>query len=225
MPEETPLTGKRANSRQARRVAELMLIVSDLKNAIRCFELWRPPSPDESAQALEANLINESLFRNGLVTFMACFDSATPDNLKRDDVYSPDNGGTALFDLLKAWRDTWIAHRFGPSRQAEAIFLIDPKTGDVLQDGYFQAVTRVPEYESREHVIRLVKEALAHAEQSLRIESKALRVEVDSLTPFQRLKMPDAIISMPDGTQQQRMGRQKFRNISHSSTRADKGGD
>lgn len=63
-------------------------------------------------------IMNGSLFRDGIVQFVACFGAAVKGKLPADDVYAQVSGGPAYLQWLQDLRDTYAAHSFGPQRQS-----------------------------------------------------------------------------------------------------------
>ena len=66
---------KSLNSNIAREIEELLLMKQDLDRAIKCVEAWADIF-DKNDNSDRHEVITSSLFRNCIITFMACFDTA-----------------------------------------------------------------------------------------------------------------------------------------------------
>jgi hypothetical protein len=77
----------------ATEVAEYSLLLGDLELSIKTIKLWHEKYA-ENQKSQEETTIACSLFRDGIVQFIGCFDKTAKFALKADDVYKID--GTQL---------------------------------------------------------------------------------------------------------------------------------
>lgn len=196
-------------SKLAEEIEELVLIISDLRTSIECIQQWAALSKEDGTPE---NILN-SLFRNGIVTFMACFDDATPYNLDSTVVYSQLDGGIEYFKWLKTMRDTWIAHRSGPMRQAQFGFIIDPNSGEIEATGYLCHTEQIKDADVSDSLLRFIGTAGEHATRKMDALIVDIRSECEALYPSQRKALPDAKSVIPS-YDLRAMGRRKFRNVS-----------
>lgn len=193
----------------ANEVSELILIKRDLEYCVAVFRLFGLIAEDES----HANnkLAATSLYRDGIISLMACFDESNQSSLKADAVYAGLENGMQYFRYLKDLRDTWIAHRFGPTRFATYGFLIDPKTGEIEGYGDFVVESILAEKSQAQQLTMFARHAFTFAEQLTNRKIEALKLEAISLYPSQRKKLPDAQFRTPSSSEF-RVGRRKYQN-------------
>jgi len=203
---------RKVSSPLARKVGELILLKYDLECSLECLINWQEDLPQGDANASFINAANQSFVRDAIITFHACFDSACPENLDASVIYADNPEALHFFNWCKDLRDTWVAHRFGPSRLAEAVFQIHPETGDVLGEGEMTVAYLGPPYETRDMMIRLAEHAHAYATSLLTKHRELLLDEVNSLFPNQRKKLDLAGFRIA-GPEEFRMGRRKYRNV------------
>ena len=140
-----------------------------------------------------------SLFRDAVVSFMACFDKSNAISLDPEALYRPYEGGVQYFQWLSAIRDTWIAHRHGASRQTSAAIVVDQNSGDYLGLGSLLMAYSRPVLEGADNLIKFVSVALTEAK-ARRSEAQAVvELQARSLTPNQRLRLPIANAKAPTG--------------------------
>ena len=65
------------NTPEARRYCEWSLLVNDLKYALRRAEMWRDMVPSDAGDVGDIE-ISVSLFRDAVVSLVACFDDTSP---------------------------------------------------------------------------------------------------------------------------------------------------
>ena len=200
---EHPL--RRLDTPEARNYAEWCLMVLDLDRCLRVARLWKDIEKDRDTE------IAVSLFRDAVVSFVACFDKNNAVSLDAQALYRSYGGGGQYFQWLSAIRDTWIAHRHGASRQTSAAILVDQNNGDFLGLGNLLMAYSGPVLDAADDFILFVSIALTYA---IAKRSQAMAVvesQARSLTPKQRLRLPIANAQAAKGGAV-RLGRKKFAN-------------
>ena len=196
---------RRLDTPEAREYAEWCLLVLDLERCLRVTRLWKDLDKDRDTE------VAASLFRDAVVSFMACFDKSNAISLDPEALYRPYEGGVQYFQWLSAIRDTWIAHRHGASRQTSAAIVVDQNSGDYLGLGSLLMAYSRPVLEGADNLIKFVSVALTEAK-ARRSEAQAVvELQARSLTPNQRLRLPIANAKAPTGGAL-RLGRKKFAN-------------
>ncbi len=195
---------------EAQTFAEWYLLVDDLQYCLQVAKLWK----DKVAEQPESgkNDSSASLFRDAVISFMACFDPAAPVRLDPQKIYQNIPGGIDYYKWLLALRDTWIAHRHGTSRQAVTTILVDESTGNFLGIGCMVQSYSSPVPDSADDFIRFIQIATSHAELKKNALESSVKDQAKSMKPSERLQLPVATTKIPDA-QALRMGRKKFQRI------------
>ena len=94
------------NTPEARRYCEWSLLVNDLKYALRRAEMFRDMAPSDAGDVGDIE-ISASLFRDAVVSLVACFDDTSPVYLVPASVYGEQPGGAEYFQWLKNLRHTF----------------------------------------------------------------------------------------------------------------------
>ena len=205
------------NTPEARRYCEWSLLVNDLKYALRRAEMWRDMAPYDAGDVGDIE-ISVSLFRDAVVSLVACFDDTSPVYLVPASVYGEKPGGAEYFQWLKNLRHTWIGHRGGPQRQCVVSVVLDESTGELRGFGCLQHVYLGPEAKAGDDLVRMMEIALAHARQELKKCYSVVEDYVKRMKNRERLKLPVATTTVP-GHGEIHMGRRKFHNIKNDRKR------
>ena len=210
-------TGRSLNTPDARVYSEWVLLVNDLEYALRRAQLWRDLTKSAAGDggALE---VGTSLFRDAVVSLVACFDDTSPVYLDPASVYGATPGEAEYFQWLKDIRHTWIGHRGGPQRQCVVAIVIDEVTGDLHGIGHLQQLWVGPNTEAGDDLGRMMEIALIHARRELKRCESVVKDYVDRMTNRDRLRLPVAHTVVP-GHREIHMGRRKFHNIKSARTR------
>ncbi len=196
---------RRLDTPEARRYAEWCLLELDLNRCLHIARLWKQVDSDGDKE------IAVSLFRDAVVSFIACFDKTNPVTLDAQILYRDYQGGMEYFRWLSSIRDTWIAHRHGASRQASAAIIVDDNTGDYLGLGRMLMAYSRPVLAGADDFIAFVSIALRHAASEKTDAMPAVESQAKSLRPSERLRLPVASAKAPTGAAL-RIGRKKFAN-------------
>ena len=203
---------------EARTYSEWVLLVGDLKYALKRAEIWENIAGAKSGNGCDAEVC-VSLFRDAVISFVSCFDKQLPVHLDALNVYSQVPGGLDYFNWLTNLRNTWIAHRFGPYRQCEVAIFIDINTGNIQGIGNFSQLYYGPKAEAGGDLIRMIKIALEHAGNHEKNHEDTIKVYVEGLKKSERLKLSVARTIVP-ASDEVNLGRKKFRNIKRQSRRS-----
>ena len=133
-----------------------------------------------------------SLFRDAVVSLVACFDDTSPVHLDPDRVYGETPGGAEYFQWLKNIRHTWIGHRGGPLRQCVVAVVLDESTGDFRGIGHLSQVWLNPKAEAGDDLVRMMEIALIHARRELERCGSVVQDYVERMTSRERLQLPVA---------------------------------
>ena len=206
------------NTPEARRYCEWSLLVNDLEYALRRAEMWRDMAPSDAGDVGDTE-ISVSLFRDAVVSLVACFDDTSPVYLVPASVYGEKPpGGAEYFQWLKNLRHTWIGHRGGPQRQCVVAVVIDESTGELHALGCLQHAYLGPKAKAGDDLVRMMEIALAHARQELKKCYSVVEDYVRRMKNRERLKLPVANTTIP-GHGEIHMGRRKFHNIKNDRKR------
>jgi hypothetical protein len=137
-----------------------------------------------------------------------------------EEVYREAEGATEYFLWLKAMRDTWIAHRHGPSRQAAVGVFLNENTGALIGFGHIQSNFQCPPAEAVSDLRMFIHAAISYTEKEMNAIGKIVEEQAKSMYPTSLRKLPKAGITAP-GTSTLRMGRKKFRGITPISQMRD----
>ncbi len=104
---------RRIDTPEARQYAEWCLLAADLERCHRIVSLWK-----DKGEAGDKD-VAISLYRDAIVSFISCFRDNETNRVSLDEtaLYAQMKGGLEYFRGLETLRDTWVAHRHGPSRQ------------------------------------------------------------------------------------------------------------
>ena len=218
---DTSWTNARSlDSPEARQCSEWILLVGDLEYALRRAQLWKDiintsPKNDRDLE------ICVSLFRDAVISLVACFDNTLPVFLDPSSVYNRIAGGLEYFEWLKGLRHTWVAHRSGPERQCRVAILLDEQTGDFHGFGHLCHSYRGPKADAGNDFVRMMKIALDHARRELEKHESIVRKKIEEMGYHERLRLPFAETIIPS-SKEINMGRRKFQNIKRSSKRKNR---
>lgn len=205
------------NTTEATKYSEWVLLGSDLEHALRRATLWRSMAQAAARDTCDSE-ISASLFRDTVVSFIACFDDASPVYLDPVGVYGRTPGGEDYFQWLKNLRNTWVAHRGGPERQCVVAVVIDDSTGDVHGFGHLYHSYVGPKAEAGDDLVRMIEIALAHAQRQQNECASVVKDYIEKMTERERLSLPIANTIVPSH-KEIHMGRRKFYNIKKSQKR------
>jgi hypothetical protein len=193
-------------SSEARALAELHLLHDDLAHAVQAIrllvDLFGAREFTEAEQTIRL-----SLYRDALVQFTACFDGTTPLFLRVPDVYPGDPNAPSYFESLKALRDTFAAHRGGPSRQC-AVGVIAGPSGP-LGIGHLKVRLHVPELLELKYTHDFILKAKKHVQQRRDDLEKHVRIAAMAMSKEEILALPGAhgYNVLPN---EMRLGRERF---------------
>jgi hypothetical protein len=194
---------------QALELAEWLLIEVDIGYCIRCIDVWRKIPKSEDGVS-DNHVIATSLFRNAVVSFISCFDKSVTPNLDVETVYKGVNGASSYFAWLKDLRDSWIAHRFGASRQAIVGPMVEDNAGQFVGFGNLVQMYNTPNPKDGEQLIRFMQIAERHAKASVKRLEEELEEYAKNMPETALLRLPLAVTKAA-GPNDLRMGRRKFR--------------
>ncbi len=140
-------------TRQGREYAEWALLVGDLKFSLERAQMWGGMASSESTNPQNQKSA-VSVLRDGIVTFVSCFDPEAPMYLEPGVVYGEVAGGVEYFQWLKDIRNTWIAHRGGPHRQCVTAVIVDERSGDLHGLGHLAHMYQGPKPDAAGDLIR-----------------------------------------------------------------------
>ena len=215
---ETPFSGhghpvRRLDTPEAREYAEWCLLVLDLGRCLRVARLWKDTDKARDTE------VAVSLFRDAVVSFIACFDTTNTVSLDHQALYGQYEGGIEYFQWLSAIRDTWIAHRHGASRQTSTAIVVDQNSGEFLGLGNLLMTYSRPVLEGADDFVLFVSIALTQAKAKKSDTKAVVESQARSLTPNQRLRLPIANAKAPTGGAL-RVGRRKFANVTRLTAQA-----
>ena len=198
---------RRLDTPEAREYAEWCLLELDLQRCLRVARLWKQVDTEGDKD------IAASLFRDAVVSFIACFDKNLPVTLDATALYDKHEGGLDYFRWLSAIRDTWIAHRHGASRQTSAAIVVNENTGEYMGLGQVLMAYSRPVLAGADDFILFVSIALRNATARKCALAPAVETQTKSMHPSARLRLPVANAQAPTGGAL-RVGRKKFANTS-----------
>ena len=210
-------TARSLTTPDARTYSEWVLLVEDLQYSLRRAELWSNRTKSGAGDA-DNSEICASLFRDAVVSLVACFDNTLRVHLDPTSVYAETPGAPEYFRWLETLRHTWIGHRGGTLRQCVAAVVIDESTGDLQGTGELHHMYLGPRAEASEDLGRMMRIALDHAQRELKRHAAAVEDYAKGMTGCERLRLPAARLVVP-GPEEIRIGRRKFQNIKGSRKR------
>ena len=196
---------------EARQYAEWELLVYDLKYALRRAELWKAKM-DRRAEAGEDIELATSLFRDAVISVVACFDETLPVHIDPNAVYSAVPGGIEYVRWLRDLRNTWVAHRSGPNRHCVTALWIEDESGEYRGIGCLQRQYMGPRPSAANDLLRVINVAIEHAKREALERRDVLGKKIGEMKPRDRLRLPRASTTIP-GSKETHMGRRKFQNI------------
>ncbi len=158
--ESTWTTARVLRTPEATEYSEWVLLVTDLEYALRRAVLWSELAQGQSDDKRPLETAT-SVFRDTVVSFVACFDRQAPAFLDAQAVYADVPGGLDYVKWLRNMRNTWIAHRSGPLRQCVVAVHIHEQSGDLIGFGPLQHSYLGPKAEAAADLIRVFEVALA----------------------------------------------------------------
>ena len=211
-------TARSLTTPDARTYSEWVLLVMDLQYSLRRAELWSNMTKSGAGDADNFEEIRASLFRDAVVSLVACFDNTLCVHLDPTSVYGETPGGPEYFRWLETLRHTWIGHRGGSLRQCVAAVVIDESTGDLQGTSLLCRMYLGPPAEAGEDLVRMMQIALVHAQRELQRHTSVVEDYARGMTNRERLRLPVAQLVAP-GPEEIRIGRRKFQNIKGSRKR------
>jgi hypothetical protein len=193
----------------SRDLAEMLLTQIDIQNSSASLMLWSQSYISEE-QHPNKQVIEDSLFRDGITQFVGCFDSQNAVPLVVETVYPDAEGIDVYFRWLRGLRNSYTAHRHGAARQCVVGIFIDAN-GNHLGSGQLFAAYRGPSKDGHADLLKVVSQALRFTENKIAILRSELEVEAKALTAEQRLKLPTAKVQ-PPGPEDMRKSRGDVRN-------------
>ena len=203
------LHGRALETRQGREYAEWVLLVADLQFSLERVQMWEGMASSDSTDPQNQKAA-VSVLRDGVVTFVSCFDPEAPMSLVPAVVYGEVAGGVEYFEWLKDVRNTWIAHRGGPHRQCVTVAIVDEQSGDLVGVGHLAHLYQGPKPDAAGDLIKVIKMALSHANGELRRRQISVRKELEAMGEEARRRLRRANTTIP-GSSEIRLGRRRFR--------------
>ena len=196
---------------EANDYAEWVLLVTDLEYARRRAELWGDMARDQidDQRLLETAT---SVFRDTVVSFVACFDRQSPVFLDAQAVYADVPGGLEYVKWLRDLRNTWIAHRGGPLRQCVVAVHIDEQSGDLVGLGPLQLSYVGPKPEAAGDLVRVMEIAVSHARRERDRRQELIRSRIEAMPSPARLVLPLARTVVPR-SEDVRLGRKRHQRL------------
>ena len=171
--------------------------------------MWEEMASSESTNPRNQNAA-VSVLRDGIVTFVSCFDPEAPVNLESAVVYGEVAGGVEYFQWLKDIRNTWIAHRGGPHRQCVTAVIVDDRSGDLDGLGHLAHMYQGPKPDAAGDLIRMIEIALRYTNGELHRRERSVRKELEAMGGEARKRLPEAQTIIP-GSVELHLGRRRFR--------------
>lgn len=190
---ELPDGGREYTSPAALAYAEHQLVLADLQGSVRSLQQVqrRMSSIAESAEELH---LCESLFRDAVVQFVACFGEPKSHKLSAEEVFGKSAEAVREMAFLRDLRDCYAAHNHGPRRQC--IVIVAPgETGLIV--GPFKLQFSVPEEDAMPAYISTVETAIIFTMARCSDLHEQVMREVEALTAAQMLALPPATIRTP----------------------------
>lgn len=198
MQEPLPLRDTQLES--ARELSELTLIRGDLANSLASLSLWTKSYQSEGEDPNKI-IIEDSLFRDGITQFVACFDCKNAIPLVVEEIYPEADGIGVYFRWLRQLRNSYTAHRSGAARQCVVGIMIDPHSGAILGHGQIRANYRGPAAEGHADLLRVIRQAFRFVESRIEQTTICLLAEAEAMSAEDRLKLPAARIQGQDPSQ------------------------
>ena len=204
-------------SENGKRCAEWHLMRADLRRCLKVIRHWEKRVEGKRG----TDLVADSMFRDVVVSFVACFDDDQKAvRIDPDELYGPfeDSDALSYFRWVESLRHSWVAHRTGSLRQAQCIVGVHEETGDVIYVGAYSAYMTGFSPETGKGLAKVIELALAYANGEYRKAEEAARREVGAMHSSQRLRLPVAAVKVP-GSESMRAGRGKYDNMNRTLRR------
>lgn len=192
---------------EALELGEMRLIEADLKAAILSLSTLHAQYPKGGGPPVDAPFCT-ALYRDAVIQFAACFDHKN--GLKTDEVYAGVEGAAAYMKHLRAIRDTFIGHTFGPMRQfSVAVVPGTLRRPHQLHHALFIFSTPATAT-SVDQLARFIEIARRHAVEKYEAAEKAVKERLKTMTVADLRALPLAVMDAPSADEL-RMTRRQFR--------------
>ena len=214
-------TARTLKTPEATQFSEWVLLVTDLEYALRRAELWWKLAREETSDQ-EIIETATSVFKDAVVSFIACFDQQAPVFLDEQAVYTEMLGGVDYFHWLRDLRNTWIAHRNGPQRQCVVTVVVDESSGELTGVGSLQHSYLGPREEAGNDLVRFLTVALVHARRERDRLRELITNQVKAMPSQKRLRLPKAqtVVPSPENI---RLGRRRHSQLVALKNRPHRG--
>lgn len=199
------LLSKRIDTPEARELAELLMMESDLRHANRALKIAADMLPEEND--LDGAAIRLSLVRDAIVQVCACFGPTEPFKLNLDEVPSvADQQWQDFYRFILDKRDTFAAHRFGPDRQCEIMAFVGegvgPRTSHIRSSwcGFADA--------DHGNFISFVGRVGLHVEGRIKTMTEIVNLQLAQMSSEELGALPEALITVAGSL---RTSREKYR--------------
>ena len=213
-PPDLPPTrpSKRLETASSTEFGEMTLMHQCLIASAKAFEIFfervKNGPPDEAVEAAIAT----ALFRDGIVQFMACFNSNVAKRncfLIPSEAFGDIAGWESYYQKLYDLRNAYAAHNHGAQRQYDVFAVVD-EHGVIQAFSVAFAMLAGFSILERDQLMYFMDAALRHADaRRIEAEDKVL-AEVRALTPDEIAALPDAEMIAPSDAQT-KMTRDRYR--------------
>lgn len=220
MPKPDDFLLRELSSPIARELAEIQLISADIEHAFRAIDIWRKKYAPMKNMTPTEMAISLSLFRDAIVQFVGCFDRTAEFPLHKEAIYkTPDE--IAYFDWLHDLRDTYAAHKFGPSRQCVVGV---PAEGSSRRIHFISMIYRGPPHSSGVQLKDFIGMAGTFAANRMLKLIAKIQEGVNSLTDQELSEIPLAK-PRPAAPSELRMSRSAFHDVNAGRTQRKRRSD
>lgn len=192
---------------EALELGEMRLIEEDLKSAILSLSTLHAQYPKTGGPPVDAPFCT-ALYRNAVIQFVACFDHKK--GLKTEEVYAGVAGAPAYMKQLRAVRDTFIGHTFGPMRQ----FSVAAVPGTLRRPHELHHAVFIfstpGDPADVEQMARFIEIARRVVVDKIEVAHKAVAAKLQTLTSAQVRALPFSVMIAPSADEL-RMTRREFR--------------
>ena len=194
---------------KARELTELKLIYDDIEHAICALNIIVSVYPQSSDESRDTHTVRLSLFRDAIVQFAGCFGQSRF-KIDEKNVYKSQYGQLEYFYFIKALRDTFAAHAFGPSRQCSCFVGFDGE-GNVKAIMTNLMVYTGPDNNNYAVMAGFMQIALSYVDYRISIVQKEVEVLVKAMSAIELNALPSAILRVP-GHEDLRKSRADFKS-------------
>lgn len=210
--------GQEFSSPEAIALSEAYLLENDLTTSLKNILLiidrhkYLHESPEEMCLA-------EALYRDAVVQFVGCF-GRKPNQLSKERVLGGIEGAMESMSYLEDIRDSYAAHRFGPTRQN--FIVVVPMDGGGFGFKSFRLTLCVPAENVLPAYVDLINVALVAAKARIAELHEVVRLQLAELGSEGIAKLPGLKVRTP-GADELTMTRTDFRTGKKAPRRGRRG--